>query len=113
MSEGAASLDHELRACQDRWPSLLFAGTLQLLALAAGAFEIWFALRLFGHPVGVGTALILESMTQTMRHLAFIVPAGLGVQEAPLVLFGPVLGVGSELAAPVPRVKRGGEVSSG
>jgi putative membrane protein len=113
MSEGAASLDHELRACLDRWRSLLFAGTLQFLALAAGSFEIWFALRLFGHPVGAGTAIILESMTQTMRHLAFVVPAGLGVQEATLVLFGHVLGVGSELALAVSMVKRVREVLCG
>jgi len=110
---GAASLDHELRACLDRWRSLLFAGTLQFLALVAGSFEIWFALRLFGHPVGAGTALILESMTQTMRHLAFVVPAGLGVQEATLVLFGHVLGVGSELALAVSMVKRAREVLCG
>jgi uncharacterized membrane protein YbhN (UPF0104 family) len=110
---GAASLDHELRACLDRWRSLLFAGTLQFLALAAGSFEVWFALRLFGHPVGAGTAIILESMTQTMRHLAFVVPAGLGVQEATLVLFGHVLGVGSEFALAVSMVKRVREVLCG
>lgn len=109
----AAALDHELRACLDRWRGLLFAGTLQFLALAAGSFEVWFALRLFGHPVGIGTALILESMTQTMRHLAFVVPAGLGVQEATLVLFGHVLGVGSELALAVSMVKRAREVLCG
>jgi putative membrane protein len=113
MSEEAASLDHELRACLDRWRSLLLAGILQFLALVAGSFEIWFALRLFGHPVGVGTALILESMTQTMRHLAFFVPAGLGVQEATLVLFGHALGVGSELALAVSMAKRVREVLCG
>ena len=113
MSDGAASLDQELRACLDRWRSLLMAGTLQLLALAAGSFEIWFALRLFGHPVDASTALILESMTQTMRHLAFVVPAALGVQEATLMLFGHVLGVGSELALAVSMVKRVREVLCG
>jgi putative membrane protein len=110
---GAASLDFELRACLERWRTLLLAGTLQFLALMAGSFEIWFALRLFGHPVGVGTALILESMTQTMRHLAFVVPAGLGVQEATLVVFGHVLGVGNELALAVSMVKRVREVLCG
>jgi putative membrane protein len=109
----AASLDLELRACLERWRTLLLAGTLQFLALTAGSFEIWFALRLFGHPVGVGTALILESMTQTMRHLAFVVPAGLGVQEATLVVFGHVLGVGNELALAVSMVKRVREVLCG
>jgi putative membrane protein len=113
MSEGAVTLDHELRACLDRWRSLLIAGILQFVALTAGSFEIWFALRLFGHPVGVGTALILESMTQAMRHLAFVVPAALGVQEATLVLFGHSLGISSELALAVSMTKRAREVLCG
>jgi putative membrane protein len=113
MSEGAASLDHEVRACLGRWRSLLLAGILQFAALIVGSFEIWFALRLFGHPVDVGTALVLESMTQTMRHVAFVVPAGLGVQEATLVLFGSALGISAELALAVSMAKRVREVLCG
>ena len=113
MSEQAASLDHELRACLRRGWRLLVASTLQFAALISGAFEIWFALRLFEHPVGWGTALVLESMTQAVRHLAFVVPAGIGVQEAGLVLFGHALGISSELALAVSMVKRIREVLCG
>jgi putative membrane protein len=113
LSEGAASLDRELRACFNRWRSLLLAGLLQFAALMMGSFEVWFALRLFGHPVDVSTALILESMTQAMRHLAFVVPAGLGVQEATLVLFGHALGISGELALAVSMAKRVREVLCG
>jgi putative membrane protein len=113
MSEQAASLDHELRASFRRGRRLLIAGTLQFAALISGCFEIWFALRLFGHPVDWGTALVLESMTQAVRHLAFVIPAGLGVQEAGLVLFGHALGIGGELALAVSMVKRMREVLCG
>jgi putative membrane protein len=113
MSEQAASLDHELRASIRRGWSLLIAGTLQLAALILGSFEIWFALRLFGHPVDFATALVLESMTQAVRHLAFVVPAGLGVQEAGLVVFGHALGISSELALAVSMAKRMREVLCG
>ncbi|MDP9013413.1 MAG: lysylphosphatidylglycerol synthase domain-containing protein [Pseudomonadota bacterium] len=113
LSEDAAALDQELRACLGRWRALLAAGILQFAALSAGSFEIWFALRLFGHPVDVATALILESMTQTMRHVAFMVPASLGVQEATLVLFGHSLGISSELALAVSMTKRAREVLCG
>jgi putative membrane protein len=112
--EGAASaLDHELRACLRRGWSLLFAGGLQFLAWISGAFEVWFAMRLFGHPVSASAALILESMTQAMRHLAFVVPAGIGVQEASLVLFGQLLGISGELALAVSMAKRMREVLCG
>ena len=113
LSAGAASLDDELRACLHRGWTLFFAGALQLAAFISGSFEIWLALRLFGHPVGAKAALVLESMTQAMRHLAFVVPAGLGVQEAGLVLFGHALGISSEMALAVSMAKRLREVLCG
>jgi putative membrane protein len=113
LSEGVASLDREVRASLRRHGPLLFAGTLQLVALLLGSFEVWFALRLFGHPVDASVALILESMTQAIRHVAFVVPAGLGVQEAGLVLFGRALGIDAELALAVSMAKRLREVLCG
>ena len=86
---------------------------LQFAALVSGSFEVWFALRLFGHPISASAALILESMTQAVRHLAFVVPAGLGVQEAGLVIFGHALGISSELALAVSMAKRMREVLCG
>jgi putative membrane protein len=113
LSGGAAALDRELRACLSRGGSLVFAGILQLLAFLSASFEVWYALRLFGHPVDIGAAVMLESMTQAMRHVAFVVPAGLGVQEAGFVLFGHALGISSELALAVSMAKRMREVLCG
>ena len=113
LSENAASLDRELRAYFSRPGALTIAGVLQFAALISGSFEVWFALRLFGHPVSAATALVLESMTQAVRHLAFVVPAGVGVQEAGLVVFGHSLGIGSELALAVSAAKRIREVLCG
>jgi putative membrane protein len=113
MSESAAALDHELRACLQRAGTLVFAGALQLVALIAGSFEIWFVLRLFGHPIPFSAAVIMESLTQALRHLAFFVPAGLGVQEGALVLIGYTLGVSSDLALAVSLAKRIREVLCG
>jgi putative membrane protein len=112
-SEQAESLDHELRACLRRGRRWLASGALQFAALLSGCFEIWFALRLFGHPVSWATALVLESMTQAVRHLAFVVPGGLGVQEAGLVIFGQAFGISSELALAVSMAKRIREVLCG
>jgi putative membrane protein len=113
LSDGAAALDRELRACLSRGRSLVFAGLLQLIAFFSASFEIWFVLRLFGHPIDVTAAVMLESMTQAARHLAFVVPAGLGVQEGMFVLFGHVLGISSELALAVSMAKRLREVLCG
>ncbi len=113
LSAGALALDRELRACLSRGRSLLFAGALQLVAFFSASFEIWFALRLFGHPIDAPAAIMLESMTQAARHLAFVVPAGVGVQEGMFVLFGHVLGISSELALAVSMAKRLREILCG
>jgi len=113
MSAGAAALDRELRAMLSRAWTLLGVGSLQLVAVTSAAFEVWLVLRLCGQPVGAGAALILESMTQALRHVAFIVPAGIGVQEAGLVVFGHLLGIGTDLALAVSMAKRMREILCG
>jgi putative membrane protein len=109
-SRGTASLDEEIRASLRRPRALLLAGTLQLVALLSGSLEIWFALRVLGHPIGLDAALVLESMTQAVRHIAFVVPGGLGVQEAGLIIFGHIVGIDTDLALAVAMVKRLREV---
>ncbi|HEY6453915.1 MAG TPA: lysylphosphatidylglycerol synthase domain-containing protein [Steroidobacteraceae bacterium] len=112
-AQAATSLDADLRACLGRTRTLLLAGALQLVALISAALEIWWALRLFDHPISGPAAVMLEGLAQAVRHLAFIVPAGLGVQEAALVLFGHALGISTELALAVSAVKRMREVLCG
>jgi len=112
-AEAAVSLDADLRACLARFRTLVAAGTLQFLALVSASLEIWWALRLFDHPVSAGSCIMLEGLSQTLRHLAFIVPAGLGVQEAALVVFGHAVGISTELALAVSAVKRIREVLCG
>jgi putative membrane protein len=113
LSEGAASLDREIRAILSRHRALLQTGLLQVFGLLSGSFEIWFALRLFGHPVDWKAAIVLESLTQAIRHIAFVIPAGLGVQEAGLIIFGRTLGIDAELALAVSMAKRVREVLLG
>ena len=110
---GALALDSAVLSSLRRANSLTAAGALQFAALVSGSVEIWFALRLFGQPVGFAAALILESMIQAFRHVAFVVPASLGVQETVLVVFGHTLGVGAEAAIAVSLVKRLREVVYG
>ena len=110
---GALALDAQVRSSLQRGSSLLAAGTFQFAALLSGSLEIWFALRLFGHPVGFAAAVLLESMLQSFRHVAFVVPASLGVQETVLVVFGHLLGIGAETAIAVSLAKRLREVVYG
>jgi putative membrane protein len=111
--DGAASLDLEIRSCLGRKRPAFIAGCLGLAALVSGSLEIWFVLRVVGHPIDFASAVIMESLMQALRHAAFVVPAGIGVQEAALIVFGHTLGVSSELALTVSLAKRVREISCG
>lgn len=113
LADSVAALDQELSAMLSRGPTLFGVALLQLVGLISASFEVWYVLRLCGHPVSAGSAVILESMTQALRHVAFFVPAGIGVQEAGLILFGQVLGISGELALAVSMAKRVREILCG
>lgn len=89
------------------------AGAWSLLANVLGTFETWYALTLLGHPVGLQAALAIEALTQAVRHAGFMVPAGLGVQEAAVLLFGQLAGVGGDVALSLALVKRMRELATG
>jgi putative membrane protein len=85
---------------------LLSSTACHLLAWLLGAGEVWFALHLMGSPAGLREAVILESLGQAIRSAAFVVPAGLGVQEGGYMLVGGMLGLGPEVALAVSLVRR-------
>lgn len=76
------------------------------LSWLTGASEIWLALRLLGHPVGIAEALILESLGQAVRSAAFLVPGALGVQEGGYMLLGGLVGLSPEAGLMLSLVKR-------
>ena len=100
----------ELISSPERWCRTLL---WQLSGLLARVGETWITLRWLGHPLTVESALILESLTQAARNFVFVVPAGLGVQEAALVAVGRLLGVDGELALALSLAKRMREILFG
>jgi len=109
----AAALDAKLRELLGHTAALLTTIAWQLAGAAAGAIETWLVLRWLQQPVGFGTALALESLTQAIRHFIFVVPAGLGVQEAGLVGFGYLLGLGNDASIALSLAKRMREILFG
>jgi putative membrane protein len=112
-ADAAATLDADLKNCLRRVPTLVLVEALEFVALLSAAFEIWWGLRLFDHPVSASASIMLEGLSQAARHLAFVVPAGLGVQEGALVLFGHAIGISTELSLTISAVKRMREILCG
>jgi putative membrane protein len=111
--EQAVALDARLRELLGRPGALLATVAWQLAGFTASAIETWLALRWLQHPVGFGSALALESLTQAIRHFIFVVPAGLGVQEAGLVGFGYLLGLPNDASIALSLAKRMREILFG
>jgi putative membrane protein len=106
-------LDLEVRELFDRHWRVIAACAWQLAGLVVGSFESWFALRLLGYPVSIGDAIAIEAASQALRQLIFMVPAGLGVQEGGLLLFGSLIGLPPDAAIALSLVKRMREVAIG
>jgi putative membrane protein len=108
-----AALDARVRGVLRMRRALVIAVGWQFLGLSAGCAETWCALRWMGHPAGWPTALVLESLTQAVRHFVFFVPAGLGVQEAGLMALGAVLGIHADVVVALSLAKRMREILFG
>ena len=106
-------LDADIDALMVRSWLLLRAFLWQLAGYVLGSLEAYVALALLGHPVSIGGAVAIEAITQAARHAAFFVPAGLGVQEASVVLLAQMFGVSHDAALSLAFVKRMREVIFG
>lgn len=109
----SGELDRSLHRLFEQPGRLARALAWQLAGMIAGSFETWLALALLGHSVTAWEAITLESLTLAVRHFAFFVPGGVGVQEAGLVLFGNLIGLPADLSVALSLAKRVREIGCG
>jgi putative membrane protein len=91
-------LDRAIQDLYRRRKLILRTALWQLLTMISGAVELWFTLWLLGHPIDPAAALMLESLAQAVQSASFMVPAGIGIQEGGLVVFGAAAGLTPEVA---------------
>jgi putative membrane protein len=109
----AEDLDAAVLAIYARRGDFLLANAWRLAGWLIGTLEVWLILYFLGHPLGLLDCLILESLSQAVRHAAFLVPGGLGVQEGGFILLGHVVGLHPDMALALSLVKRVREVALG
>lgn len=96
LKAGAEEVDAAIRALYRRPGRVAVAVALRLTARVLVTAEIWLAAFLMGHPITVLEALMLKSMASALRGALFVVPSGLGVQEAGYVVVGALAGLSPE-----------------
>lgn len=108
-----ARVDEELQGYGRRPLRIVAATVVEFAGLLTGAIEDWLALRLLGHAVSPTVALALEAAVQATRHLFFMVPASLGVQEGCLLVFGSMFGLPTDMSIALSLAKRLREILLG
>ncbi len=75
-----------------------------------GAAEVFVIMKLIGHSVTIGDAIIIEALAQPARAVGLLIPGTLGVQEAGgMMIFG-LLGLEPELGLVMMLLKRVREI---
>jgi hypothetical protein len=117
---GRAWLKRWFEAVTRRWltqglPRTFIAPSFAVHTAAwfAGALESWIALVLLGRSVGIGEALVIDSLTSGLRTFAFFIPAAAGVQEAAYVLASAAVGIGPAPALALSLVRRARDIVIG
>jgi putative membrane protein len=93
--------------------AFLAGSTWRLAAWIAGSGEVWIAARALGSDLSLPQAILVESLGQAIRTVAFAIPGALGVQEGSFVLLGRLVGLSPEIAVSLSLVKRVREILLG
>lgn len=113
FSGGAEALDAAVQGAYARRGVGINSFLLNLAGWVVGTGEVWLALHFLGHPVSLLDALMLESLGQAIRGIAFAIPGALGVQEGGYVLLGALVGLSPPTALALSLIKRARELLLG
>lgn len=113
--DSAAALDAAVKRIyhHQRRGALIESAGWRLAGWLAGAGETWLVFYALGQPIGIGDAIVIESLGHAARTAAFVIPGGLGVQDGALLLLGSAVGLGPEAGLVLALTKRLREVTLG
>jgi len=101
-----ARLGERLQEIWRNHRGLVASFVVHLGGVFLGASEVWIALYFMGYPVTPAEAIAIESLGQGSRAVAFVVPAGLGVQDGALVAASAIFGIPADVALAMALIKR-------
>ncbi len=106
-------LHEALTACYRAPRRLGLAAAWHSASWLLGGLEVWLALHFLGHDVGIGAALVIESLGQALKAAGFAVPGALGVQEGGYIVICQLFGLSPDVAIALSLMKRLREVVLG
>jgi putative membrane protein len=109
----AAAVTRVVEAIYGRPQRLWACFGLHVAAWFATSLGTWLILAFIGRPLPLLSVVAIESLVFAVRNAAFMVPAGLGVQEGAYALLGPLFGLPAEAALALSLLKRARDVTIG
>ena len=103
---GAEALDQAILDVYGRRWDFVACCAWRMVGRVVMVGEVWVALYLLGHPVSIVEAIMLDSLGQAVRGVAFLIPGALGVQEGSYLLLGQLIGLGPEVMLSMSLMKR-------
>jgi putative membrane protein len=85
---------------------LFLSSFVHMVGWLVGIAEVLIVFAWMGHPIGLGEAIVIESLLHAVRGAAFAIPGALGAQEGGLVLLCALFGIPPEQAIALSLVKR-------
>jgi putative membrane protein len=113
LADNAHQLDRTIRSIYARPWRVAAACAIRCTTRGLMAVEIWVAAWLMDHPISASDAVMFIGIISTLRAAAFVVPGGLGVQEAAYALLGPLVGLGPDIAIALSLASRARELMCG
>jgi putative membrane protein len=102
-----------VKAVYRRPRRLVTCFALHLASWIASVAGAWLILRFIHWPRPFLRVAALESLLLAVRNAAFLIPAGLGVQEGAYVLLAPLFGLPPSVALALSLLKRGRDIAIG
>jgi putative membrane protein len=113
LADNAHQLDRTIRSIYARPLRVAAACAIRCATRGLMAIEIWVAAWLMDHPISPSDAVMFIGVISTLRAAAFVVPGGLGVQEAAYVLLGQMVGLAPDIAIALSLASRARELMTG
>ena len=102
----ADEVQHEFEALLAQPRRIALAVVIHLAGWIGGGVTVWITYRLLGGKINLTDSIALEALLSGALAVAFLVPGGLGVQEASYVALGRLFGMPAQLSLGVSLLRR-------
>jgi putative membrane protein len=109
----ASVIQHDFEYLFSQPRRLGSAACIHFAGWIGGGVTVWMAYRMLGGHIDVAPAMAIEGLLSGALAVAFLVPGGLGVQEASYVLIGQAFGMPAHLSIGLSFLRRARDIVIG